>query len=200
MKNKLRGILCLMLVVFCMTSFSFTVFASGDDFSSSEDTSESTEEKAEDAVDSDTDSEDEDSEESEDSEEEEESDPLTPEGNLTLIDDILQSETGKYDIPPTKQFITFQSKNGNYFYLVIDRSGETENVYFLNLVDESDLMALIEVEEEEAPVITCVCAEKCVIGSIHTGCEICRTNMSECTGKEPDAPPQLNIVDYRDIY
>ena len=46
-----------------------------------------------------------------------------------------------------KQFITVQSKNGNTFYIVIDRNGETENVYFLNLVDEADLMALMEGEE-----------------------------------------------------
>ncbi len=63
---------------------------------------------------------------------------LTPEGNLTLVDDV---ETNSIE---DKQFITMQSKNGNYFYLVIDRSGNTENVYFLNLVDEADLLALIE--------------------------------------------------------
>ena len=67
--------------------------------------------------------------------------PLTPEGNLTLIDDIIQNGN--------KQFITLQSKNGNYFYLIIDRSGNNQNVYFLNLVDEADLMALIE---DESPV------------------------------------------------
>jgi hypothetical protein len=63
---------------------------------------------------------------------------LTPDGNLTLVDDVKQSGEGD------KQFVTVVSKAGNYFYLVIDRAGDTENVYFLNLVDEADLMALIE--------------------------------------------------------
>ena len=64
--------------------------------------------------------------------------PLTPDGNLTLVDDISGSEAGD------KQFITVITKSGNYFYLVIDRAGDSENVYFLNLVDETDLMALLE--------------------------------------------------------
>ncbi len=87
--------------------------------------------------------------------------PLTPDGNLTLVDDIDGEQA------ESKQFVTMQSKNGNYFYLVIDRDGEKENVYFLNLVDEADLLALIEeapveevpeptpppVEEEKEPVV-----------------------------------------------
>ena len=111
---------------------------------------------------------------------------LTPDGNLTLIDDILQAgafvsdETERAE----KQFITVQSKNGKYFYLVIDRAGDTENVYFLNLVDEADLMALMEDGNTEKPVASCSCTDKCVVGSINTACEVCRTNMSECTGKE----------------
>lgn len=114
---------------------------------------------------------------------------FTPDGNLSLIDDILQTEV--YATEDTelkeKQFITLQSKSGNYFYLVIDRTGDTENVYFMNLVDEADLMALIETEEKAAPV--CSCTEKCIVGAINTGCEICCTNMSECVGKEPEPEP-----------
>ena len=114
---------------------------------------------------------------------------FTPDGNLSLIDDILQVE-----VPATedtelkeKQFITLQSKSGNYFYLVIDRTGDTENVYFMNLVDEADLMALIETEEKAAPV--CSCKEKCAAGAVNTACEICHTNMTECAGVEPKPEP-----------
>ena len=117
---------------------------------------------------------------------------FTPDGNLTLIDDFLQIEVpGDEETEQVeKQFITVQSKNGNTFYIVIDRSGETENVYFLNLVDEADLMALMESEESETAVPTCSCTDKCAIGAINTNCEICRTNMSECTGKEPVVEPE----------
>ena len=117
---------------------------------------------------------------------------FTPSGNLSLVDDILQTEV--YATEDTelkeKQFITLQSKSGNYFYLVIDRTGDIENVYFMNLVDEADLMALIE-DGDTADAPVCVCTEKCAVGAIHTGCEICRTNMSECAGKEPEPEPTV---------
>ena len=117
---------------------------------------------------------------------------FTPDGNLSLIDDFLQIEVpGDEETEQVeKQFITVQSKNGNTFYIVIDRNGETENVYFLNLVDEADLMALMESEDGETAAPTCSCTDKCVVGAINTNCEICRTNMSECTGKEPVVEPE----------
>ncbi len=106
---------------------------------------------------------------------------LTPDGNLTLVDDVgTQTQAGK-------QFITVESKNGNTFYLIIDRDDEgKETVHFLNLVDESDLLALMEDGNTNTPV--CTCTDKCVVGTINTGCEICRSNMSECSGKEPVEP------------
>ena len=111
--------------------------------------------------------------------------PLTPDGNLTLIDDIYQVENYASDESERKdkQFIVVQTKNGNYFYLVIDRSGDTENVYFLNMVDEADLMALMD-DADVSTDVKCSCTDKCVVGEINTSCEVCRTNMSECSGKE----------------
>ncbi|MBQ4121336.1 MAG: DUF4366 domain-containing protein [Clostridia bacterium] len=185
MRNKLKRLSCLLLVVLCMTSFSVTAFASdGGHYASNENGTET----PPDSIDSITVS-----TENVDLPEKEENNPLTPDGNLTLIDDILQKEpySSDEDELQEKQFITVQSKNGNYFYLVIDRSGDTENVYFMNLVDEADLMALIEeLEGGEAEVVTCTCPDKCAVGAINTTCVICRTNMSECMGKEAVVTPE----------
>ena len=112
------------------------------------------------------------------------SDALTPDGNLTLIDDIGTSTKAG------KQFITLESKNGNVFYLIIDRDDEgEETVHFLNQVDEADLMALTG--EEETPAV-CSCTTKCVAGAVNTSCPVCAVNMTECVGKEakPEVPTE----------
>lgn len=67
---------------------------------------------------------------------------LTPDGNLSLVDDV-GSATGE-----GKQFITAVTKNGNYFYIIIDRDADgNETVHLLNQVDEADLLQLMDEEE-----------------------------------------------------
>lgn len=112
---------------------------------------------------------------------------LTPDGNLALIDDILDGnyysseeigEGGKM------QFVTVETKSGNVFYLVIDHS--TGDVYFLNLVDESDLLALLEDDGYE---VECDCKVKCAPGEVNTDCPVCRTDLKGCKGEKPEPTP-----------
>lgn len=108
--------------------------------------------------------------------------PLTPEGNATLVDDFYGD----------KQLITVTTKAGNYFYILIDRANEDAEtaVHFLNQVDEADLMALMEDgEAQEAPTV-CICKEKCQAGAVNTSCEVCAVNMAECVGAEPEPEPE----------
>ena len=72
---------------------------------------------------------------------------LTPEGNLTLVDDYHTN----YSDGSGQQFITLVSKSGATFYLVIDRNRKgAQTVHFMNLVDEADLLALMEEEAADA--------------------------------------------------
>ena len=72
---------------------------------------------------------------------------LTPEGNLTLVDDYHTN----YSDGSGQQFITLVSKSGSTFYLVIDRNTKgQQTVHFMNLVDEADLLALMEEDAADA--------------------------------------------------
>lgn len=80
---------------------------------------------------------------------EKESAPFSVSGNGQLVDDISDDET--------KQFLTIQTKNGNTFFMVLDRSRNTENVYMLSLIDENDLAGFLEetgqeLETEDPPI------------------------------------------------
>ena len=72
--------------------------------------------------------------------------PFSTSGNGQLVDDKENDSS--------KQFLTVQTKNGNTFYMVIDRSGTSENV---SLVDENDLAEFLgeneEIEKKEEPAV-----------------------------------------------
>ena len=108
--------------------------------------------------------------------------PLTPEGNATLVDDYYGD----------KQLITVTTKAGNYFYILIDRANEDKEtaVHFLNQVNEADLMALLEDGQTEETPAVCTCAEKCHASAVNTACPVCAVNMSECAGKAPEVEPE----------
>ena len=74
--------------------------------------------------------------------------PLTPEGNLTVVDDYQTT----FSDGTAQQFITLVSKSGAYFYLIIDRAADgDQTAHFLNMVDEADLMALMDEEDIPEP-------------------------------------------------
>ena len=108
---------------------------------------------------------------------------FTPDGNMTLIDNVEGEDEGQ------KQFIIVQSKNGHYFYIVIDYSTEGENtVHFLNQVDEADLMAILAEEEITLAPAECTCTDKCAVGDIDTTCPVCIAAMTDCAGAEATPP------------
>ena len=165
MKNKrlFRSFLVLLAALVCMGGFSVTAYAGGGEDIPTDDSGVIVETEPQ---------------------------PLTPEGNMSLVDDISGEAS------EDKQFIVVQSKGGNYFYIIIDNAAEGENtVHFLNQVDEADLMAIIGEEETESPPAVCNCTDKCATGAINTACPVCSVNMGACTGKEaepeqPDEPQE----------
>ncbi|MCQ5129475.1 DUF4366 domain-containing protein [Butyricicoccus faecihominis] len=166
MKNKrlFRTLTVTLAAVLCMTAFSVTAYAGGTD-PDPEPLPEATE-----------------APEPTTGGMEPEGVPLTPEGNATLVDDYYGD----------KQLITVTTKAGNYFYILIDRANEDKEtaVHFLNQVDEADLMALMEDgQKEEAPAV-CTCTEKCRAGAVNENCPVCKTNMTECSGPEPQEPEE----------
>jgi len=63
-----------------------------------------------------------------------------PYGSATVIDNQTQSDPNGI----TRQFITVQSRGGHVFYIILEDNGEAQNVFFLNAVDDWDLLAFSE--------------------------------------------------------
>ena len=172
MKNKtiIRLFTAALAVALCATAFAIPAFAGGGDgepyYTETPEASEPVEEPQEEATGG----------------MEPDGQPLTPEGNATLVDDFYGD----------KQLITVTTKAGNYFYILIDRANEDAEtaVHFLNQVDEADLMALMEDGEVQETPAVCTCTEKCQAGAVNTACPVCAVNMSECAGKAPEEEPE----------
>jgi hypothetical protein len=105
-----------------------------------------------------------------------------------------------YDQYTNKQFISLQTRDGSTFYLVIDydkpqdEDSESYETYFLNLVDNNDLTALLGETVESAQPEVCICANQCVVGSIDTTCPVCRTDLSQCLGVAATPQPEPTAV------
>lgn len=106
---------------------------------------------------------------------------FTPEGTGTVLDTATGADGDK-------QFYTITTEDGNVFYLIVDGKRDSNNVYFLNGVTESDLMALAEKSDGSMSVIpaedVCTCTEKCAAGEVNTSCPVCKNDLKGCIGKE----------------
>lgn len=121
--------------------------------------------------------------------------PLTPDGQGEVLD-YADKDGGK-------EFYTISTPDENVFYLVVDHERDTENVYFLNAVTESDLMALAVKEEPPAesaipePEPVCGCKSQCLPGAVNTSCPVCILSLKDCAGEpapvdtpEPEPEPK----------
>ena len=116
-----------------------------------------------------------------------------PGGQGTVIDNAsgTSEESGR-------EFFTIATPDENVFYLVIDRQRDSENVYFLNAVTESDLMALAEKDADGPsqsavpdPEPVCSCTQKCVPGAVNAACPVCVLSWQDCTATA-EAPGQTD--------
>ena len=116
---------------------------------------------------------------------------LTPEGNLTLVDDYHTN----YSDGSGQQFITLVSKSGNTFYLVIDRNSKgAQTVHFMNLVDEADLLALMEEEDADAYTAEKEAAAKAEQDKLKAEEEVKKA--AEEAEKAADAPKENKVTKY----
>ena len=121
MKNKFQKITLGVMLLISLFTFSQIAYAGGLDYE------EPTEEITENPM------------------TEKEENPLTPDGNATLVDQASDKDG--------KEFYTFTSPAGNQFFLIIDKQRSDNNVYFLDYVTEKDLISLAK-KDKENPLIT----------------------------------------------
>ena len=193
MKPKMRFLSRLLALVLCLSTLALPAYAKGDDPNQNDydvivQTPEETRPK-------DTTNSNHSSRPSTSTESTKETEPPAPtiaeDGMPFTEDSIVATRDLLYDAATNKQYITVETRNGNTFYIVIDydkpvdEDGEQYYTYFLNQVDEADLLALLE---DNSTPATCICADKCAVGLINTQCEICAVNMVECMGIEPTVP------------
>ena len=116
---------------------------------------------------------------------------LTPEGNLTLVDDYHTD----YSDGSGQQFITLVSKSGNTFYLVIDRNAKgQQTVHFMNLVDEADLLALMEEDAADAYTAEKEAAAQAEQDRVKAEEEVKKA--AEEAEKAADAPKENKVTKY----
>ncbi|MFR1260827.1 MAG: CD1107 family mobile element protein [Oscillospiraceae bacterium] len=78
---------------------------------------------------------------------------FTGSGNMRTLDVLYSAHTNK-------QFISLETKSGQTYYLVIDydkpidEEADIYETYFLNLVDDGDLLALLSEDEKPTPTPT----------------------------------------------
>ena len=92
---------------------------------------------------------------------------------------IYHGEEGEKTNPysaDARQFLTFTTKNGKTFYLVIDHDVEGENVTLLTEVSEDDLLNMVEEKEKPKP-------------------EIVKEDTTQEVTKEPETPKKKESSD-----
>lgn len=162
----------LLCAVLCMTAFATIAYADGGDYYDDELPHETWQEETQ-----------------------PEDNTIAP-GTPFTEDGIAATRDLLYDKHTNKQFITVETRNGHTLYIVIDydklldEEEERYQTYFLNPVDEADLMALLEDGQTEEKPAACTCTEKCQAGAVNTACPVCAVNMSECAGKAPEVEPE----------
>ena len=112
-------------------------------------------------------------------------------GQTDSISPDIVTESDSESIDSTNMSLTARVKacfDSEKTHKPTDEDGDHYETYFLNLVDEADIKALLEAA---GVTETCDCGDKCIAGAVNTACDICRKNMTECLGIEkiPETQP-----------